>query len=153
METINNLEELKAILSSHLENYLNGIIDEWKDWVKDMGGSRVKSYQDIIDWLYDDTMEDTQLYDNINFTDNEIMAVIKNIVENNYHEDFENRKDLKIYVIRVQGCIMIKIIYEGYNYGDLIELYYDTKTKKYIFIINGDKKVFKNLKGIIKQGV
>ena len=101
METINNLEELKAILSSHLENYLNGIIDEWKDWVKDMGGSRVKSYQDIIDWLYDDTMEDTQLYDNIDFTDNEIMAVIKNIVENNYHEDFENRKDLKIYVIRV----------------------------------------------------
>jgi len=101
METINNLEELKAILSSHLENYLNGIIDEWKDWVKDMGGSSVQSYQDIIDWLYDDTMEDTQLYDNIDFTDNEIMAVIKNVVENNYHEDFENRKDLKIYVIRV----------------------------------------------------
>lgn len=45
---------------------------------------------------------------------------------------------------------MIKIIYEGYNYGDLIELYYDTKSKNYIFIINGDKKVFKNLKGAIK---
>lgn len=101
MEIINDLEELKAILSSHLENYLNGIIEEWNYWVKDMGGSRVKLYQDIIDWLYEDTMEDTQLYDNIDFTDNEIMEVIKNIVENNYHKDFENRKDLKIYIIRV----------------------------------------------------
>ena len=45
---------------------------------------------------------------------------------------------------------MIKIIHEGFNYGDLIELYYDTELKNYIFIINGDKKIFKNLKGIIK---
>lgn len=36
---------------------------------------------------------------------------------------------------------MIKIIHSGFNYGDIVELFYDTEAKKYIFVINGKKKI------------
>ena len=38
---------------------------------------------------------------------------------------------------------MIKIIQEKYNNSDLIELFYDTNLKNYIFIINGNKKIIR----------
>ena len=38
---------------------------------------------------------------------------------------------------------MIKIICQAINYGDMIELFYDTKLKQYIFIKNGKKKIIK----------
>lgn len=94
-----DLEELKGVISSNLESYCNGIIEEWVDWVKDMNGSRVKTYQDIIDYLYEDILEDYMISDNIE--DSEIIKQIKNIVRNYDSEDFENRQDLEIYVIRI----------------------------------------------------
>lgn len=38
---------------------------------------------------------------------------------------------------------MIKIMYQTINFGDMIELFYDTELKQYIFIKNGKKKVIK----------
>ena len=45
---------------------------------------------------------------------------------------------------------MIKTIYSSFNYGDIIELFYDTKNKKYILFINGNKKILSN-KGKIQK--
>lgn len=42
---------------------------------------------------------------------------------------------------------MIKLIHESYNGRDLIELFYDTELKNYIFYINGIKKIKKVIKG------
>ena len=94
-----DLEELKGIISSNLENYLNGIIEEWVDWVRDNGGSRVKTYADIIDYLYEDILDDYMISDNIE--NNEIKRQIKYAVANYEPTDFENRRDLEIYVISI----------------------------------------------------
>lgn len=40
---------------------------------------------------------------------------------------------------------MIKLVYEGYNGYDIIELFYDTNECNYILIINGKKKIIKNV--------
>jgi hypothetical protein len=40
---------------------------------------------------------------------------------------------------------MIKLIYEGYNGYDIIELFYDKSNCNYILIINGKKKIIKNI--------
>ena len=94
-----DLEELQSIISSDLENYLNGIMEDWVDYGKDNGVSRVKTYQDIIDYLYNNIIEDYMISDNIE--DDEIIKRIKNIVRNYDSEDFENIQDLQIYVIRL----------------------------------------------------
>lgn len=41
---------------------------------------------------------------------------------------------------------MIKILYQEINYGDMVELFYDTNNKNYILIIN-NKKTILNIKG------
>lgn len=41
---------------------------------------------------------------------------------------------------------MIKILYQEINYGDMVELFYDTNKKNYILIIN-NKKTIVNIKG------
>lgn len=38
---------------------------------------------------------------------------------------------------------MIKILYSEINYGDMTELWYDTKRNNYILIINGKKHIIK----------
>ena len=94
-----DLEELKGVISSNLENYLNGVIEEWVDWVRDNGGSRVKTYADIIDYLYEDILDDYMISDNIE--NDEIRRQVKYAVANYEPTDFENRRDLEIYVIRI----------------------------------------------------
>ena len=94
-----DLEELKGIISSNLENYLNGIIEEWVDWIRDNGGSRVKTYADIIDYLYEDILDDYMISDNIE--NDEIKRQVRYAVANYEPNDFENRRDLEIYVIRI----------------------------------------------------
>lgn len=39
---------------------------------------------------------------------------------------------------------MIKILYSEINYGDMVELFYDTNKKKYILIINNKKQIINN---------
>lgn len=39
---------------------------------------------------------------------------------------------------------MIKTLYSEINYGDMVELFYDTKNKKYILIINNKKQIINN---------
>lgn len=41
---------------------------------------------------------------------------------------------------------MIKVLYQEINYGDMVELFYDTNNKNYILIIN-NKKTIVNIKG------
>lgn len=41
---------------------------------------------------------------------------------------------------------MIKILYQEINYGDMVELFYDTNKKNYILIIN-NKKIIVNNRG------
>lgn len=41
---------------------------------------------------------------------------------------------------------MIKVLYQEINYGDMVELFYDTNKKNYILIIN-NKKTIVNIKG------
>ena len=41
---------------------------------------------------------------------------------------------------------MIKLLYHEINYGDMVELFYDTNNKNYILIIN-NKKIIINNKG------
>ena len=94
-----DLEELKGVISSNLENYLNGIIEEWVDWIRDNGGSRVKTYADIIDYLYEDILDDYMISDNIE--NDEIKRQVRYVVANYEPNDFENRRDLEIYVIRI----------------------------------------------------
>lgn len=36
---------------------------------------------------------------------------------------------------------MVKIIYQGTNNKDIVELFYDTERKKYILIINNIKRI------------
>ena len=88
-----------GIISSNLENYLNGIIEEWVDWIRDNGGSRVKTYADIIDYLYEDILDDYMISDNIE--NDEIKRQVRYVVANYEPNDFENRRDLEIYVIRI----------------------------------------------------
>jgi hypothetical protein len=39
---------------------------------------------------------------------------------------------------------MIKTLYNEINYGDMVELFYDTNNKKYILIINNKKLILDN---------
>ena len=39
---------------------------------------------------------------------------------------------------------MIKILYQEINYGDMVELFYDTNKKNYILIINNKKQIINN---------
>ena len=39
---------------------------------------------------------------------------------------------------------MIKILYNEINYGDMVELFYDTNKKNYILIINNKKQIINN---------
>lgn len=41
---------------------------------------------------------------------------------------------------------MINVLYQEINYGDMVELFYDTNKKNYILIIN-NKKTIVNIKG------
>ena len=41
---------------------------------------------------------------------------------------------------------MIKLLHQEINYGDMVELFYDTNQKNYILIIN-NKKTIVNIKG------
>lgn len=36
---------------------------------------------------------------------------------------------------------MIKVLYQEINYGDMVELFYDTNKKNYILIINNKKRI------------
>ena len=36
---------------------------------------------------------------------------------------------------------MIKVLYQEINYGDMVELFYDTNKKNYILIINNKKQI------------
>lgn len=94
-----DLKELKGVISSYLEHYLNGIIEEWVNWVRDNGGSRVKTYVDIIDYLYESILDDYIISDNIE--NDEIKRQVRYAVANYEPNDFENRRDLEIYVIRI----------------------------------------------------
>ena len=40
---------------------------------------------------------------------------------------------------------MIKIIHEGFNFYDVVELFYDTERKNYILIINNKKHIIKEV--------
>lgn len=39
---------------------------------------------------------------------------------------------------------MIKTLYSEINYGDMVELFYDTNKKNYILIINNKKQIINN---------
>ena len=39
---------------------------------------------------------------------------------------------------------MIKTLYSEIKYGDMVELFYDNKNKKYILIINNKKQIINN---------
>lgn len=39
---------------------------------------------------------------------------------------------------------MIKLLYHEINYGDMVELFYDTNNKNYILIINNKKIILDN---------
>ena len=39
---------------------------------------------------------------------------------------------------------MIKLLYHEINYGDMVELFYDTNNKNYILIINNKKLILDN---------
>lgn len=39
---------------------------------------------------------------------------------------------------------MIKLLYQEINYGDMVELFYDTNNKNYILIINNKKIILDN---------
>ena len=39
---------------------------------------------------------------------------------------------------------MIKLLYHEINYGDMVELFYDTNNKNYILIINNKKIILYN---------
>ena len=41
---------------------------------------------------------------------------------------------------------MIKILHNGYNLYDNVELFYDTERKNYIFILNNKKHIIKGVK-------
>ena len=92
------IDNLKAIIQNNAETYLKDKVEQFYDWQQEMGASRVITYNDTIDWVYDDILQDIDATQD--FEDLEIKSYVIEIVKNIELEELENRKDVRAFIIK-----------------------------------------------------
>ena len=93
-----SISDLKGIIQNNTENYLKDRVKQFYDWQQEMGASRVITYNDTIDWVYDDILEDIDATQD--FEDLEIKSYVIEVVENIKLEELENKKDIRAFIIK-----------------------------------------------------
>ena len=93
-----NISDLKGIIQNNTEDYLKDRVKQFYDWQQEMGASRVITYDDTIDWVYDDILEDIDATQD--FEDLEIKSYVIEVVKNIKLEELENKKDIRAFIIK-----------------------------------------------------
>ena len=92
------ISDLKGIIQNNAETYLKDKLEQFYDCQQEMGASRVITYNDTIDWVYDDILQDIDATQD--FEDLEIKSYVIEIVKNIELEELENYKEIKAFIIK-----------------------------------------------------
>lgn len=97
MNETKKIEELRGVLKSNVENTLSAFVEEFKS---SQNGSRIITYKELFDYIYDDILKDYEVIDDIEevIIKKEVKIAISHC--DTLNNILENRFDLSLYVIR-----------------------------------------------------